>query len=331
MNTGVWLYKPEWRVYAEALRVLRDGVWSKEEGFNHAGPPLALAYAPEMLERLAVGRQEHEAHSREAAFQKVRDKMAMTEYAKGPTWFFVGGNIDQGLFWYVLYVKLGVGTWAAERQARWRVHHFWGKCSRVRTRRLRISRLLRLRVRSPLAAGPGKPWGDRNAKVYARANYLQRLRQFGRFERLNGTACKRHLETLWQDLVKGGKERSNDSPGWSPLLLARPARDQRRPLPAAHDAVRPVGPQLHALLRARDGHRLPQWWHWRRRRRRPWRRRRRQRWCGWAAGRRQGWQGQRRRSHNRPRRRPVEIVGEWPVLRTELRGTRDTQASSIAG
>ena len=46
MNTGVWLYKPEWRVYAEALRVLRDGVWSKEEGFNHAGPPLALAYAP---------------------------------------------------------------------------------------------------------------------------------------------------------------------------------------------------------------------------------------------------------------------------------------------
>ena len=40
--------------------------------------------------------------------------MAMTEYAKGPTWFFVGGNIDQGLFWYVLYVKLGVGTWASE-------------------------------------------------------------------------------------------------------------------------------------------------------------------------------------------------------------------------
>ena len=191
MNTGVWLYKPEWRIYLEALRVLRDGSWSKEEGFNHAGPPLDLAYAPEMVERLAVGRQEHEASRPEQAFGKVRDKMAMTEYAKGPTWFFVGGNIDQGLFWYVLYVKLGVGTWASERQARWRVHHFWG---------------------------PGKPWGDRNAKVYARANYMQRVRQFGRFERMNDTTCKRHLDTLWQDLVKGGKERANDSPGWSPYM-----------------------------------------------------------------------------------------------------------------
>ena len=109
-----------------------------------------------------------------------------------------------GLFWYILYVKYGVGTWAAESlRFSWRVHHFWG---------------------------PGKPWGTvpllgrpptREGRVYARTNYLQRLMgdsltQRRRFHSLNQSECLRHMARLWDELVRGNKSTINDSPGWTP-------------------------------------------------------------------------------------------------------------------
>ena len=109
--------------------------------------------------------------------------------------------MPSGIFWYLLYVKFGVGTWASESEATWRVHHFWGH---------------------------GKPWGGPpgtfqlpGKRVHACANYLQRLVNWGRLLPMNQTrevsACTRHLWRLWGKLVAANRSMENDSPGWTPL------------------------------------------------------------------------------------------------------------------
>ena len=143
------------------------------------------------MERLAVGR---------GSLLLARRKMLMTAFVKEKTWLFVGGNIDQGLFWYLIYVRFGVGTWASDSAARWRVHHFWG---------------------------PGKPWGHQPThSAYARGNYLQRLDHLGLFGRRkgrsdsdggNGTRCEAHLSRLWSEFVRSGRASKDDAPGWTPF------------------------------------------------------------------------------------------------------------------
>ena len=97
-----------------------------------------------------------------------------------------------GLFWYILYVKFGVGTWAAEDvrgSASWRIHHFWG---------------------------PGKPWVK--GRGYARGNYLQRLFLTGDRSRLlnRSGSCAQELWKMWQQLVKANRSLVDDTPGWTP-------------------------------------------------------------------------------------------------------------------
>ncbi|KAL3900963.1 MAG: hypothetical protein SGPRY_012361, partial [Prymnesium sp.] len=141
---------------------------------------------PKQLQRLAVGRMmwnTEKASVPESAIESTKAKMIRTEFIKGNTWFFVGGNIDQGLFWYVIYVKHGLGTWAYDL-LKWKIHHFWG---------------------------PGKPWSFEKVG-YARVNYVQRLEQWGRMAAAPDTKCKRFLESLWQDASKSNATMKDDSP-----------------------------------------------------------------------------------------------------------------------
>ncbi|KAL3902267.1 MAG: hypothetical protein SGPRY_012136 [Prymnesium sp.] len=103
VNTGVWLYKPHKQIYRDALHVLRHGSWNAARGFNEAGDARSLGMDPKQLQRLAVGRvmwNTEKASVPESAIESTKAKMILTEFIKGNTWFFVGGNIDQGLFWY---------------------------------------------------------------------------------------------------------------------------------------------------------------------------------------------------------------------------------------
>ncbi|KAL3892853.1 MAG: hypothetical protein SGPRY_014720, partial [Prymnesium sp.] len=186
VNTGVWLYKPHAQIYRDALDVLRHGSWNAAQGFNEAGDAHSLGMDPKQLQRLAVGRVNWDKDEASARSQiwPASFKMNHTQFMKENTWFFVGGNIDQGLFWYVIYVKHGLGTWTYDHST-WRIHHFWG---------------------------PGKPWSffqEGNARV----NYIQRLEQWGRMAAAPDTRCKRYLESQWHRALKRNLTAKDDSPG----------------------------------------------------------------------------------------------------------------------
>ena len=63
------------------------------------------------------------------AFKLVMRQMRGTAFYKENTWFFVSGNLDQGLLFYLMYLRYGVGTWSSpftrEPEAV-SVNHFWG-------------------------------------------------------------------------------------------------------------------------------------------------------------------------------------------------------------
>lgn len=87
VNTGVFLLKPRRFLYREGLRLLHNGSWTAKTGFNNAGAPAALSADEKQLVRLAAGA---------GSMNYVERKLRATMFVKGNTWFFVGGNIDQG-------------------------------------------------------------------------------------------------------------------------------------------------------------------------------------------------------------------------------------------
>ena len=188
VNTGVWLLKPRRYLYDEAIRLLHTANFSAHDGFDHAGTPHTLASDEAQLSRLTSGKDDQTASMTTAMATKA--KLDQTDFVKLRTWLFVGGNIDQGLFWYLFFVRFVVGTWASEAAAPWRVHHFWG---------------------------PGKPW---ERAGHARAFYLQRLHAYLQRPELrqipNGTTCARQLRAAWADLVRRNLTRVDDSTGWTP-------------------------------------------------------------------------------------------------------------------
>ena len=123
------LLKPSMRLFAESLRVLSDPnlTFDATTGFNGVGRPRSLASVD--LVTLAAGMTVHgDPHARRAVQRRLRRTEA---YARN-NWTFVGASGDQGLFWYLFYVRRNVGTWAglwSERQSReagLSVDHFWG-------------------------------------------------------------------------------------------------------------------------------------------------------------------------------------------------------------
>ena len=110
-----------------------------------------------------------------------------------------------GLFFYVLYLQCGVGTWAANLSPAWRLDHYWG---------------------------PGKPWTSPPGHAYARQHYLARVRkEFPRLgaaddvdwpgewhtpSREDRTRCRGLLGDAWKYLVSRKLEQKDDAPGWSP-------------------------------------------------------------------------------------------------------------------
>ena len=111
--------------------------------------------------RLAAGSSEHVV----AAASRLNNTAG---YGKDD-WSFVGAPIDQGIFWYLFYVRRDYGTWTRGGA----LDHFWG---------------------------PYKPWrpaGDRRASSQSR--YLWRLED--RDSRSGAPNCSRELSEYKARLV----------------------------------------------------------------------------------------------------------------------------------
>lgn len=140
-NTGVILAKPRAWVHRQALNVLANSSFNGRTGFDDVGRPLDLFAFERSTTRLL-----HQLHAGAAARRGVGDNdgccvyfckqcnfqshtesgLNMTAYHRGNHWQFVCANLDQGMFWYVLHLLHGVGTWAQFHDVHWSVDHFWG-------------------------------------------------------------------------------------------------------------------------------------------------------------------------------------------------------------
>lgn len=177
VNGGVWLAKPRRWLYREALALLQDCSFSFANGFNGVGPPRGLRVSVSSL-RLGAGGGNYAA-----------DLLNRTQMYEQNNWKFTGGSLDQGLLFYLLYLRHDAGTWATsasmhDRRDLWKVSHFWG---------------------------PFKPWREAGK---ARNNYLKR------FDLANTsaarTACGRELAARTAALQREGAWERDDRQGWIP-------------------------------------------------------------------------------------------------------------------
>ena len=125
INTGVLLIKPRRWVFTEALQLMRRGNWSTQTGFAGAGTPRQLfTNRLSLLRQLELGYLPKLLRSRNGG--KAWATLVTTQMMISNSWSFVGGNLDQGSFWYLLYHVHGVGTWARGSNLL-SVDHFWGQ------------------------------------------------------------------------------------------------------------------------------------------------------------------------------------------------------------
>ena len=128
INTGAWLACPRAHFLGSALHVLRNCNWTEDHGFCHVGSPrdIMAANGSRLCDQLSLG----------YAASPYKRLSAGIEYGRLNTWKFVGGSTDQGLFWYLIYVVGGVGTWSASITSyalsingHWcapEARHYWG-------------------------------------------------------------------------------------------------------------------------------------------------------------------------------------------------------------
>ena len=132
VNGGLFLVRPRMRIFQQGLDVLERGTWTAKEGFDGVGSPQSWSAADRtrvrrLVERLAAGSG--------ASLFKVEGTINSTQFWKFDSWDFVNGALDQGLFWYLFYLKNPVGTWSnyvspkhgqPPGLVKWQVDHFWG-------------------------------------------------------------------------------------------------------------------------------------------------------------------------------------------------------------
>ena len=114
VNAGVMLLLPPRRtaLYTDGIQTLH-APFSTRHGWNLSGTPARL-FASRTLRQTSGGVLMHEGRPAEV---------------DNGAWDFVGGDIDQGFFFYMLHVRAQAGLWADD----WRdggvhvVHHYWNQ------------------------------------------------------------------------------------------------------------------------------------------------------------------------------------------------------------
>lgn len=130
VNGGLWLARPRCEVYREALELLEVGTWTASRGFNGIGSPRAISAnrsrTRRTVARLAAG-------AGDASLFKIEGTLNSTAYLRIDSWDFVNGAFDQGMLWWLFFLRREAGTWSRyefddhqESKIAWMVDHFWG-------------------------------------------------------------------------------------------------------------------------------------------------------------------------------------------------------------
>lgn len=123
INTGLFFAKPQAWLHQAALRCMRRCSWSRGSGFDGVGSPREImkrsAAWGALLAQLQAGA--------DLTPKETQAYIDRTSMQTGNNWGYVGGSIDQGMFWHLLYLRHGVGSWAALRYPRhpYYAEHFW--------------------------------------------------------------------------------------------------------------------------------------------------------------------------------------------------------------
>lgn len=139
VNTGLFFARPSIPLYRDGIAVLRGCKFTGERGWQNVGSPRAL---------LASGLRASRVDG--SALGGGGGNLSDTEAGKKNTWLFAGGEVDQGYFWYMVYLRHDAGAYLdPDAASSHRPMHWWGSgCngkpwvmgSRTELRRLNRSR-----------------------------------------------------------------------------------------------------------------------------------------------------------------------------------------------
>jgi len=114
---GLFLLRPSKTVYAEGLSTLRRCVWNETHGFDHAGRPRSLRFAPQHLDGTPIAYRSADVGGNQHPL--TTDGFRLND------WGFWYSMADQGLLWYELFVRARRGAysrWSTPHKAT----HEWG-------------------------------------------------------------------------------------------------------------------------------------------------------------------------------------------------------------
>ena len=181
INLGFFLARPRRWVYQGGLKLLREATWDESQGFNAVGTPRGLMAGggdaqQQLVAQLAAGSN---LSAVDVSLSLNRTKMMRTN-----SWHYIGGNTDQGMFFYYFYLLHSVGTWPSLSRPRhpYYAEHYWG---------------------SP------KPWELSGRGYFERGMaYLGRLRGLRR-GRARSTRCGVYLNNLLHKLREVKRTRAS--------------------------------------------------------------------------------------------------------------------------
>lgn len=97
-NGGLWLVRPSAITFEDGLATLRACRFNSSHGWEHAGSPRALGLTP----RHADG---------EPVTSDVGDRPLENDAYRRNDWSFVGGDVDQGFWFYMFFVRQQSGAY----------------------------------------------------------------------------------------------------------------------------------------------------------------------------------------------------------------------------
>ena len=109
LNGGLLLLKPSLRLYHLGISLLSQCSFNTTHGWELRGPPTSLDARPHLLRHM-LGK--HMAQRRQTAHLSDRlTAMWRTKAFLRDDWTFDGADTDQGLFFYVFFVRCGCGAY----------------------------------------------------------------------------------------------------------------------------------------------------------------------------------------------------------------------------
>ena len=151
LNTGFMLLKPDAQIFDEGLAVMERCVYNRTVGWDAVGRPSTLRVAPLLLRssrrrpdndpssyepkghqrssEVIRGHQRSSDNDPSSVARDFEQRLQATKAYRTDSWDFTSSDCDQGLFFYLLYVKHRLGAfgraWPRRRSVRLFGRHWW--------------------------------------------------------------------------------------------------------------------------------------------------------------------------------------------------------------